>query len=201
MKGQAWNVWRGTPTTRRHFCSLNGAKKVKICPWVSEDELCATVLFFCLNHDQLVQFDQLYPWTLKNSTPEDQMKRKKWKILRGPSAKKKIKTPRPKSHPKKSSRPITNTSNPRFRDWVKFFRDPRFSRYHSISSMPLCFNCRFPLQTPCTQLAGFLLFLSVPGLWQTWPCNSLLTFLSKSISSLLFRRLPGLWKPNCPNFR
>ena len=120
MKGQAWKVWRGTPTTRRHFCSLNGAKKVKICPWVSEDELCATVLFFCLNHDQLVQFDQLYPWTLKNSTPEDQMKRKKWKILRGPSAKKKIKTPRPKSHPKKSSRPITNTSNPRFRDCVKF---------------------------------------------------------------------------------
>ena len=48
------------------------------------------------------------------------MKRKNWKILRGPSAKKKIKTPRPKSHPKKSSRPITNTSNPRFRDWVKF---------------------------------------------------------------------------------
>jgi len=33
---------------------------------------------------------------------------------------KKVKTPRPKSHPKKSSRPITNTSNPRFRDWVKF---------------------------------------------------------------------------------
>ena len=83
----------------------------------------------------------------------------------------------------------------------KIFRDPRFSRYHSISSIPLCWNCRFPLQTPCTQLAGFLLFLSVPGLWQTWPCNSLLTFLSKSISSLLFRRLPGLWKPNCPNFR
>ena len=90
--------------------------------------------------------------------------KKKLKNPPRPFGQKRIKTPRPKRHPKKSSRPITNTSNPRFRDWVKFFRDPRFSRYHSISSMPLCFNCRFPLQTPCTQLAGFLLFLSVPGL-------------------------------------
>ena len=46
--------------------------------------------------------------------------KKKLKNPPRPFGQKKIKTPRPKSHPKKSSRPITNTSNPRFRDCVKF---------------------------------------------------------------------------------
>ena len=46
--------------------------------------------------------------------------KKKLKNPPRPFGQKKMKTPRPKSHPKKSSRPITNTSNPRFRDSVKF---------------------------------------------------------------------------------
>ena len=46
--------------------------------------------------------------------------KKKLKNPARPFGQKRIKTPRPKSHPKKSSRPITNTSNPRFRDSVKF---------------------------------------------------------------------------------
>ena len=44
----------------------------------------------------------------------------------------------------------------------KIFRDPRFSRYHSISSIPLCCNCRFPLHSTCR-------FLTFP--LSTWPVN------------------------------
>ena len=45
----------------------------------------------------------------------------------------------------------------------KIFRDPRFSRYHSISSIPLCCNCRFPLHSTCR-------FLTFPRR-STWPVN------------------------------
>ena len=44
----------------------------------------------------------------------------------------------------------------------KIFRDPRFSRYHSIPSIPLCCNCRFPLHSTCR-------FLTFP--LSTWPVN------------------------------
>ena len=176
MKGQAWKVWRGTPTTRRHFCSLNGAKKSKDLPlglrgWI-------------VRHCLVFLSQSIGPVRLAvpvNSEKFDS---------RRPNEKKKVKNPpRPfgqkksqNSETQKSPEKEFKTHHKHFKSEIsrlgKIFREPRFSRYHSISSRPLCFNCRFPLQTPCTQLAGFLLFLSVPGLWQTWPCNSLLTFLS-----------------------
>ena len=160
---------------------------------------CAPLSYFSVS----INWSSSISWT--RELWKIRLQRTKWKE----KTEKSSKALRPKknqnSETQKSPEKEFKTHHKHFKSEIsrlrKIFRDPRFSRYHSISSIPLCFNCRFPLQTPCTKLAGFLLFLSVPGLWQTWPCNSLLTFLSKSISSLLFRRLPGLLKPNCPNFR
>ena len=80
------------------------------------------VLFYCLN--LLVQFDKLYPWTLKHSTPEDQTDRKNDQS----------ETPRPVGKKIRDFETLSKTLTflYRFRDGAKIFRDPRFSRYLSI---------------------------------------------------------------------
>ena len=89
------------------------------------------------------------------------MKRKNWKILRGPSAKK-----NQNSETQKSPEKEFKTHHKHFKSEIsrlgKIFRDPRFSRYHSISSIPLCCNCRFLLHSTCRFLTFAL---------STWPVN------------------------------
>ena len=75
------------------------------------------VLFYCLN--LLNQFDKLYQWTLKHSTPKDQTERKNDKS----------ETPRPVA--KKNTRlwdPIKNANPRRFRDGAKIFSETHVFR-------------------------------------------------------------------------
>ena len=93
---------------------------------------------------------------------------------RRPNGKKKLKNPpRPfdqkekqNSKTQKSPEHEFKTHHKHFKSEIsklgKIFRDPRFSRYHSISSISLCYNCRFPLHSTCR-------FLTFP--LSTWPVN------------------------------
>ena len=93
---------------------------------------------------------------------------------RRPNEKKKLKNlPRPfgqkknqNSETQKSFEKEFKTHHKHFKSEIsrfgKIFRDPRFSRYHSISSIPLCCNCRFSLHSTCR-------FLTFP--LSTWPVN------------------------------
>ena len=93
--------------------------------------------------------------------------KKKLKNPPRPFGQKKITTLRPKSHPKKSSRPITNTSNPRFRDWVKF------SETH-VSQGTILY-CLYPLLKLSLSLADSLhstcRFLTFP--LSAWPVTNM----------------------------
>ena len=153
MKGQAWNVWRGTQTSRRHFGSLNGAKKSKDLPLGLREWVVRHCLVFLSQSTGPVRL--AVPVNSEKFDSRRPNEKKKLKNPPRPFGQKKIKTLRPKSHPKKSSRPITNTSNPRFRDSVKF-SETHVSRGTILYRLyPFVAIVAFP----CTQLAGFLLFL------------------------------------------
>ena len=178
MKGQAWNVWRGTQTSRRHFGSLNGAKKSKDLPLGLREWVVRHCLVFLSQSTGPVRLA-----VPVNSEKFDSRRPNGKKKLKNPprpfDQKKKIKTPRPKNNPKKSSRPITNTSNPRFRYWVKFSetyvsRGKILYRLYPFAAI-VAFPCRLlALNLPVSYFSSKYLACK----WQTWPCNSLLTFLS-----------------------
>ena len=71
------------------------------------------VLVYYLNLLLYIQFDKLYPWTLNNSTPEDQTEKKTTNPRLQDLSAKKIRDSEMKEYyypENKTSRPINNTS-------------------------------------------------------------------------------------------